>query len=46
MALQLQNGYLVLLMDVGSGLSTTVINKNLTNNLWYKVDIERYLNYV
>lgn len=42
MALQVQNGYLVLLMDIGSGISTVVSDKIVSDNNWYKATIERY----
>lgn len=42
MALQVQNGYLVLLMDIGSGISTVVSDKSVSDNNWYKATIERY----
>lgn len=41
MALQVQNGCLVLLMDIGSGISTVISNKNVSDNKWYKATIER-----
>lgn len=44
MALQVQNDYLVLLMDIGSGISTIVSDKKVSDNKWYKVTVERYFN--
>lgn len=43
MALQVQNGYLVLLMDIGSGTSTVISDKQISDNKWYKATVERYL---
>lgn len=42
MALQVQNGYLVLLMDIGSGTSTVISDKQISDNKWYKATVERY----
>jgi len=41
MALQVQNGYLVLLMDIGSGISTVITDKKVADDNWYKATIER-----
>ncbi|XP_050541070.1 laminin subunit alpha [Daktulosphaira vitifoliae] len=41
MALQVQNGYLVLLMDIGSGISTISSSKRVSDNKWYKATVER-----
>lgn len=43
MALQIQNGYLVLLLDIGSGISTVINNKKIvSDDKWYKATVERY----
>lgn len=44
MALQVQNGHLVLLMDIGSGIFTIDNDKNVSDNKWYKATVERYFN--
>ncbi|VVC44657.1 Hypothetical protein CINCED_3A025090 [Cinara cedri] len=44
MALQVENGCLVLLMDIGSGISTVISDKKVSDNKWYKATVERYLN--
>lgn len=41
MALQVKNGYLELLMDIGSGVSTVVSDKLVSDDNWYKAIIER-----
>lgn len=46
MALQIQSGVLVLLMDIGSGIGQVVSNKTVTDNKWYKATIERYFNVI
>lgn len=42
MALQVVNGHLVLLMDIGSGISTVTNYKYVSDNKWYKATVERY----
>jgi len=42
MALQVQSGYLVLLIDIGSEPSTVVSDKKVSDNKWYKATVERY----
>eukprot|EP00102_Acyrthosiphon_pisum_P016424 XP_008187385.2 PREDICTED: laminin subunit alpha [Acyrthosiphon pisum] len=41
MALQVDNGYLVLLIDIGSGTTTLSSDKIVSDNKWYKVVVER-----
>jgi len=42
MALQVQNDYLVLLIDIGSEMSTVVSDKKVSDNKWYRATVERY----
>jgi hypothetical protein len=44
MALQVQNEHLVLLMDIGSGTTSLVSDKIVSDNKWYKATVERYAN--
>lgn len=41
MALQVQSGYLVLLINIGSETSTVVSDKKVSDNKWYKATVER-----
>lgn len=42
MALQVQSGYLVLLIDIGSEASSVISDKKVSDNKWYKATVERY----
>lgn len=42
MALQVENNHLVLLIDIGSGITSVICDKTVTDNKWYKATVERY----
>lgn len=44
MALQIENNNLVLLIDIGSGITTVSCDKTVTDDKWYKATVERYFN--
>lgn len=46
MALQIENGYPILLIDVGTGPEKVINNKNVANGKWYQAIVERVGNVV
>lgn len=41
MALEVENGYLVLTVDVGNGPQRVINNKYVADNVWYQFIIDR-----
>lgn len=42
MALQIENGYPLLTIDLGSGPEQLINNKYVSDNTWYQAIIDRY----